>query len=526
MQDNLTQKTQILKISLPYDAPLEDYLHANYPGITELRILHKTLDARNAPKGQKPTYFYQVEITTDIQGLPPKDYQFPDLKTRWKGEKPIIIGSGPAGLFCALWLAEHGIASRLYERGDEASRRMLKIARYWRYGELDPDSNVCYGEGGAGLYSDGKLITRIKSPLIHFVMKKFVEFGAPPDTEYLSDPHLGSNKIRNIISKISDYLRSKGCELYFRAPVTELLMSGSQVQGIALQSGEKVYASQVILAAGHSAKEMYREVVAKGVAVDQKNFAVGVRVEHPRRLIDRIQYGKFCEDESLGAARYRLSYHDETVDKGTYSFCMCPGGHVLSSSTDPAGLVVNGMSNFARNSPWSNAALVVSVDAKNDAGWSSATPLAGLNFLESIESKAFEASKANATGRELPAQTIRDFLEGRVSKVLPKTSTPSHIFSQDLTAILPDFVSRQLKIALQDFQRKMPGFITEAGLLIAPETRTSAPLRILRDPATLESPSHSGLYPCGEGAGYAGGITSAAVDGIKVAQAMIAKLSN
>ena len=527
MVDKLTQKTQILKISLPYDSPIEDYLLNHYPEIIGHRILHKTLDARNAPKGQKPIHFYQVEVTTETGGLTPKEYQFPNLKDKWKEEKPIIIGTGPAGLFCALWLAEHGISSRLFERGDEASRRMLKIARYWRYGELDSESNVCFGEGGAGLYSDGKLITRIKSPLIHFVMKKMVEFGAPPDTEYLSDPHLGSNKIRTIISKISDYLRSKGCELNFRSTVEELLITrgGSQIQGIKLSSGATHFASKVILAAGHSAKEIYHDLVQKKVSMQNKNFAVGVRVEHPRKLIDRIQYGKFSEDLTLGAARYRLSYHDETVDKGTYSFCMCPGGHVLSSSTDPGGLVVNGMSNFARNSPWSNAALVVAVDATKDANVSTLNPLAGLQFIEAIENKAYQFSKEFATGRELPAQTITDFLEDRRSKFLPKTSTPSDIFSMEMNKILPKFVTEHLKTALKDFQNKMPGFISESGLLIAPETRTSAPLRILRDAKTLESPSHQGLYPCGEGAGYAGGITSAAVDGIKVANSILTQFS-
>jgi uncharacterized FAD-dependent dehydrogenase len=522
MNDKLTQKTQLLKITLPYDESLETYLRTQYPDYHAHRILHKSLDARKANRGEKPTYFYQVELALEATDLGDRSYQFPQVT--WKGELPIIVGSGPAGLFCALWLAEHGIASRIFERGDPASRRMLKIARYWRYGELDIDSNVCFGEGGAGLYSDGKLITRVKSPFIQYVMRKFVDFGAPADTEYLSDPHLGSNKIRSIISKISDFLRSKGCEFYFNAKVTELLMDGAQIQGVQLSDGLKIYSPHVILATGHSAKEVYHDLVAKKVLLQPKNFAVGVRVEHPRALIDKIQHGSFCDDQILGAARYRLSYHDETTDKGTYSFCMCPGGYVLSSTTNQESLVVNGMSNFARNSPWSNAALVVAVDAIKDAQFSDTNLLAGLNFVESIERKAFASSKASASGRELPAQTIEDFLKDKKSLTLPKSSTPSNLVSVEMKQIFPQFITKHLQTAINEFQKKMPGFISQKAVLIAPETRTSAPVRVVRDEHTLQSPTHAGLYPCGEGAGYAGGITSAAVDGVKVAQAVIQSL--
>ncbi|MDH4468447.1 MAG: FAD-dependent oxidoreductase [Bacteriovoracaceae bacterium] len=510
------------QFTLNYDESLEDYLRKNYPNYHAHRILSKSLDARKANAGQKPTFFYQVELATTHQDLSDLSFKFP--KIFWSSELPIIVGAGPAGLFCALWLAEHGIASRIIERGDEASRRMLKIARYWRYGELDSDSNVCFGEGGAGLYSDGKLITRVKSPYIKYVMRKFVEFGAPPDTEYLSDPHLGSNKIRSIISKISDFLRSRGCQFYFNTQVVELLTLKNEVVGVKLQDGRKLESDHVILATGHSAKEIYHDLVDKKVELAAKNFAVGVRVEHPRALIDKIQHGVFCEDQILGAARYRLSYHDETTDKGTYSFCMCPGGYVLSSTTSKNSLVVNGMSNFARNSPWSNAALVVSVDAVKDAKFSPTNLLAGLNFIEDVEARAFAASKANASGRELPAQTILDFLSDKKSHTLPKNSSPSDLVSVEMKEILPPFILNHLKEALKIFQKKMPGFISEKGVLIAPETRTSSPVRIVRDLVTMESPSHKGLYPSGEGAGYAGGITSAAVDGVKVAQAIIEKI--
>jgi uncharacterized protein len=251
-----------------------------------------------------------------------------------------------------------------------------------------------------------------------------------------------------------------------------------------------------------------------------KDFAIGVRVEHPRRYIDTLQHGKFCEAPEMGSARYRLSWHDKWSDRGVYSFCMCPGGYVLSSGTEKEGIVVNGMSNYARNSPWSNAALVVAVKAQRDLKDSDL--MSGLRFQHEIEKKAHELSKKYATGRELPAMTIKEFMDGKLNdKPLPKTSSPSGIFKADIRSIFPDFIVEHLKKGLKEFDRDLPGFIYEEGLLIAPETRTSAPLTIIRDQKTLISASHQGLYPCGEGAGYAGGITSAAVDGVKCALSIL-----
>lgn len=506
------------QFELPFDADLEQHVNKTYPEILTFRTISKSLDARGAPRGKKPIFHYILDALVSSDDKFPEPESFPRLSPLH--QKPIIVGAGPGGLFCAVRLAEYGIPSIIIERGDEASKRMLHIAKFWRYGELDPETNVCYGEGGAGLFSDGKLITRIKSNLVQYVMEKFVAFGAPPETAYVSNPHLGSNKIRSIITHISDWLRQQGSEIKYNTKVAELIFENEKVIGVKLTNGEKLFSDHIVLATGHSAHELYQHLADSKVAMKAKDFAIGVRVEHPRRYIDSLQHGKFCEAPEMGSARYRLSWHDKWSDRGVYSFCMCPGGYVLSSGTEKDGIVVNGMSNYARNSPWSNAALVVAVKAQKDLKDTSL--MAGLRFQHEIEQKAFELSKKHATGRELPAMTIKEFMEGKLSdKPLPKTSSPSGIFKADIRTIFPDFIVEHLKKGLKEFDRDLPGFIYEEGLLIAPETRTSAPLTIIRDPKTLLSVSHQGLYPCGEGAGYAGGITSAAVDGVKCALSIL-----
>jgi uncharacterized FAD-dependent dehydrogenase len=502
------------QFELPFDVELDQHVKKKFPEIREFRTISKSLDARGAPRGKRPTFHYILEAlisSDDSFGAQEELKKFSALKSR-----PIIIGAGPGGLFCAVRLAEHGVPALVIERGDEAGKRMVKIAKFWRYGELDSETNVCYGEGGAGLFSDGKLITRIKSNLVSYVMEKFVDFGAPAETAYVSNPHLGSNKIRTIITHISNWLRSQGAEIRYNTKVTQLLTEGQRVIGVRLSTGEELFSDHIVLATGHSAEDFYVHLNEVNVAMRPKDFAVGVRVEHPRRYMDTLQHGKFCEAPELGSARYRLSWHDKWSDHGVYSFCMCPGGYVLSSGTEKEGIVVNGMSNYARNSPWSNAALVVSVKAESDL--EDKDLMAGLRFQHQIEKKAFELSKKEATGRELPAMTMKEFMEGKLDqRPLPITSSPSGVFKADLTQIFPDFINQHLKKGLLKFDEDLPGFIHEDALLIAPETRTSAPLTILRDKKTLVSQSHTGLYPCGEGAGYAGGITSAAVDGVKVA---------
>ena len=345
-----------------------------------------------------------------------------------------------------------------------------------------------------------------------------MDFGAPPETAYESNPHLGSNKIRNIIYEMSTYLRAQGCEFIYNNRVEKLLYADKKVVGVELKDKQKLMSDYTILATGHSAKEMYEHLLANNVAMQAKDFAVGVRIEHPRKLIDSSQHGEFCTQ--LESARYRLSYYNEETTRGTYSFCMCPGGYVLSSGTDKNGIVVNGMSNFARNSPWSNSALVVTIRAGKD--FPQTDVLAGLHFQEAIEQKAFSLSQQFATGRELPAISVGEFMKGKVSAdLLPVSSSPSKIFKANFADIFPKFIIDHLKMAIYKFNEQIPGFASKEALLIAPETRTSAPITILRDRESLRSESHLGLYPCGEGAGYAGGITSAAVDGIKVVESIV-----
>jgi uncharacterized FAD-dependent dehydrogenase len=506
------------QFELPFSTDLDKHVAKTYPEIREYRTLSRSLDARGAPRGRKPQYLYIIEALLSKEDAYSVPETFPNLGPL--KQKPIIIGAGPGGLFCAVRLAEYGVPSIVIERGEEASKRMLRIAKFWRYGEFDEETNVCYGEGGAGLFSDGKLITRIKSELVSYVMEKFVDFGAPPETAYESNPHLGSNKIRTIITKISDWLRIKGCEIKYNTKVLELISENGKITGVKLSNGETLFSNHIVLATGHSAADLYQHLEDIKVAMKPKDFAVGVRVEHPRRYIDKLQHGQFSEAQEMGSARYRLSWHDKWTDHGVYSFCMCPGGYVLSSGTEKNGLVVNGMSNFARNSPWSNAALVVSVKVETDIP--DKDMMAGLRFQHEIEQKAYALSKKHATGRELPAMTIKEFMDGKLNdKPLPVTSSPSGLFKADMRDIFPPFIIEHLKKGLEEFNRDLPGFIYEEGLLIAPETRTSAPLTIIRHKDSLISTSHEGLYPCGEGAGYAGGITSAAVDGVKIALSIL-----
>lgn len=510
-----------LNFTLPFDNDVHSYIHSRYPELIEFRIISKSLDARRAPKGRIPKFHYIVEGIEEGEEFPKPNFN--EQKLISESSLPVlVIGAGPAGLFCALRLAERGIKIVLIERGESSQSRMLRIARYWRYGELDEDTNVCYGEGGAGLFSDGKLITRVKSKLIPYVMQRFVDFGAPEEIAYESNPHLGSNKIRNIITKMSERLTELGCEIIYNDPALDIDFSKDKESStVILRSGKQIKGRYVVLACGHSAKDFYENLHRKGLKIRPKSFALGVRIEHPREWIDHIQYGKFSESNFLGAARYRLAWENPETKRGTWSFCMCPGGYVLSSGTEADGIVTNGMSNFSRNSKWSNSALVVSVEAGKD--FESENPMDGFKFQEDIEKKAFEVSKKLATGREIPSMTLTEFLKDEIdgNLPLPKTSCPSGLIKANFKEIFPKFVTDHLRSALKQFDEKIPGFVTDKAVLMAPETRTSSPITIVRDKENFQAVENNLLYPCGEGAGYAGGITSAAVDGVKVADAII-----
>ncbi|MBL6990317.1 MAG: FAD-dependent oxidoreductase [Bacteriovoracaceae bacterium] len=511
-----------VNFQIPFNQDINNFVFKQFHQYDDFRIIKQSLDARGAPSGKTPRYNYTIELIN-------KGEQFCTFQETFKTVErstpvPIIVGMGPAGLFCALRLLEYGIKSILIERGECARRRMVSIAKYWRTGVIDLDNNVCFGEGGAGLFSDGKLTTRVKSPYIQYIMNTLVNFGAPKEVAYLSNPHLGSNKMKKLVSEITSFLKINGCVIHYNTQVTNILLDradGLSVQGVQTKDGKKIYSKEVVLATGHSASDMYTHLSEQNIAMAPKNFAVGVRVEHPRKLIDRAQFGQFAGNKQLGASNYRLSCFNKIKNRGVYSFCMCPGGYVLSSGTDQDGIVVNGMSNYDRNSPWSNSGLVVTVEAGRDFALG-ADNLGGIRFQREIENKAFCLSKANASAKEVPACNLMEFLkEKNKSSGLLKSSVPSGIFHAQMNQILPAFVVENLQEAMVQFDRKIKGFISKEALILAPETRTSAPVTILRDRETLESDSCKGLYPCGEGAGYAGGITSAAIDGVKAAMSIV-----
>lgn len=504
-----------IKIAIGDD--LEEKLRLLDPHFSSFRILKKSVDARTK---QKLHWVYSVEVFAKNE-KPEALFEQPEKIN--SNQRPIIVGTGPAGLFAAIRLVERGIKCDIFERGSTCEKRILAINKYWRYGKLNTEDNVCFGEGGAGLYSDGKLITRIKSPHIPYVMKRLVDFGAPPEVEYLSNPHIGSNKIRRLIPKMRQYLIDQGCKIHFNTKVTEVLTQGRQVIGIKTHKNEEHHSPFVILATGHSAEDMFFHLKDKEVAMEGKSFAMGLRVEHPQRWVNKTQYREHSENPELGAANYKLAYHNRREDVGVYSFCMCPGGYVLSSGTEPNAVVCNGMSNFNRNSPYANAAIVVSIDHKK---FFNENLFGGLEFRKSLEQKAFNMVQGNNGSHALPAQSMIDFLLARQSKQQLKGSSPSGLSPSRLDQLFPENLYLHLCEAFERFQKKMGGFIDGHATLYGIESRTSCPIRMTRDNESLESISHSGLYPCGEGAGYAGGITSAACDGIRVADSIVNQLSS
>lgn len=497
-------------VEVPLDEELEEKLQYLMPDHGPYRILRQSVDARRA---HRVHFVYSLEVAEKNEIL--KNDNYPVEKTnKIIQEKPLIVGSGPAGLFAALRLVERGIPCRLFERGSESSERIKGINRYWRYGELDRRNNVCYGEGGAGLYSDGKLITRIKSPFIPYVLNRLVKFGAPEEIQWLANPHVGSDKIRRVIPKLREFLKSQGCEIHFNSQVTEILFEKNQTVGVKTEHGTEFHSPFVILATGHSAEDMLLHLAEKEVRLDGKSFAMGLRIEHPQKAINKIQYRNFAEHPKLGSANYKLADHDHKTNTGVYSFCMCPGGYVLSSGTETDSIVCNGMSNYNRNSPFANAAIVVSVDHEKNFG---KDIFGGLKLRRELETQAFQAVQAAGGTKELPAQNMLDFIRGRIGKV-DKGSCPSGAKAVRLDELLPRFIHKRILEGFDTFERSMKGFISEEAQLYGVESRTSCPIRVTRDDHTLESVSHKGLYPSGEGAGYAGGITSAACDGVRIAE--------
>ncbi len=503
----------IENLHLGLDEDLQEKLTLMVGEVADHRVLKQSVDAR---RGRAPQFILSVEVAKKGEVLPPHRHIVTPLTPQNREfEKPIVIGTGPAGLFCALRLAERGLPCTILERGSAAEKRIMGINRFWRYGELNPDNNVCIGEGGAGLYSDGKLITRIKSPHIPYVLNRMVKYGAPGEIEYLANPHVGSDKIRRIIPRLRQHLLELGCEIHFNTAFSELLTSDSQVRGVRTRCGREFFSSRVIVATGHSAEDVLQHFANVGVKMEGKSFAMGLRIEHPQALINSIQYREWADHPKLKAANYKLTHHDHQTGVGVYSFCMCPGGFVLSSGTEADGLVVNGMSNYHRNSPFANSAIVVTMDHDKLFG---SNLFGGLQMRRELEQRAYQAVKMAGGTKQLPTQRLTDFIEGRASRTLLATSSPSGILPARLDQLLPQNLLTPLREGLLNFPRKMKGFLTEDAQLYGVESRTSCPVRVTRHEVTLQSLSHPGLYPAGEGAGYAGGITSAACDGVQIAE--------
>ena len=484
------------------------------------RVVKRSVDAR-----QRQLKVH-LTVLTDDQGKPiAKDAPIPlyappvfqDVHNAKRSA--IIIGCGPAGLFAALTLLEHGVKPIIYERGKEVSERKKDIALLNRNEGLNPESNYCFGEGGAGTFSDGKLFSRSKKRgNMQRVMELFHYFGAPDTVLYEAHAHIGSDKLPGIIRRMRECIIEHGGEIHF----------GTKVESLKeFQSPNSHFQSPIILAIGHSAHDTYRMLAAEGVTLETKGFAMGVRVEHPQSLINRLMYhldeksknnGKLIE--FVGNASYSLV--TQVNGRGVYSFCMCPGGHIVPAGSTPDGCVVNGMSASHRNSPYANSGIVVQILPEDIPG---DDPLRGLVYQEDLERLSREQAVSQQGGSEssvaAPAQRLKDFVEGRASKTLPACSYLPGTVSSRLDQWLPAHIGKRLQQGFRDFDRKYPGFLTNDAVILGVESRSSSAVRITRDPDTLQSISTPNLYPCGEGAGYAGGITSSALDGINAALSIV-----
>jgi uncharacterized FAD-dependent dehydrogenase len=431
------------------------------------------------------------------------------------GEPVVVVGAGPAGLFCAYELARAGVPSVILDRGKPVQARRRDLKGLTQHGVVDPDSNYCYGEGGAGTYSDGKLYTRShKRGDVRDVIEVLAVHGAPRDILVDARPHIGSNRLPKVITALRERLAAVGSAIRFGARVEELVVQGGRAIGVRTASGDEVTGRAVVIATGHSARDMHGVLARAGVRLEAKPFAMGVRIEHPQPLIDRIQYGRAAGHPRLPAAAYRLAF-TPADGRGAFSFCMCPGGWIVPAATEPGGVVVNGMSLSRRDSPFANSGLVVSIEVADLRGGS------GVELQRRLEQAA-----AAAGGGELraPATRATDFVRGRGSSTVPRTSYQPGLAAGDVGAVLDTTglpLAARLREALGMFDRQMRGYLTDEAVLVGVESRTSSPVRVPRDQASLASPDLIGLYPCGEGAGYAGGIVSAALDGMRIARAIL-----
>jgi len=494
--------------------------------LIDYRIYKESIDARR----RDIVYFvYTVDVQVEqedsllnrlednkIRKSPKMEYKYVEAGSERLNHRPVVVGTGPSGLFSALLLAEMGYRPLVLERGKNVEERGQDIKDFWNNGQLNTESNVQFGEGGAGTFSDGKLTTRIKDLRCRKVLRELIKAGAPDEIMYKNKPHVGTDILQGVVKNLRKKIIALGGEIRFQSKVTELLIESKEVKGVMVNENEKIKTDIVILAIGHSARDTFEMIYQKGVQVEQKSFSIGVRIEHPQDLIDQAQYGKFAGHPKLGAADYSLSQQCSN-GRTAYTFCMCPGGEVVAAASEDGKLVTNGMSQYSRAKVNANSALLVGVGPKD---FGSEHPLAGVEFQRRWEQRAFEIGGGNYNA---PAQLVGDFLVGQPSAKWGevKPSYTPRVFMTDLSQCLPDYVVETIKEALPKLGKKLKGFAMDEAVMTGVETRSSSPIRIIR---SREHESNiSGLYPAGEGAGYAGGIMSAAVDGIKVAEAVIRK---
>ena len=492
--------------------------------ILDYRIFKESIDARRGVVN----FVYTVDVTvgnessvltkglSDVAKTPDLTYDMPPVLGEAPPHPPVVIGFGPAGMYAALLLAQCGYHPIVLERGEAVDERAVSVEKFWCNGELNPESNVQFGEGGAGTFSDGKLTTRVKDLRGRKVLEELVAAGAPPEVLYQAHPHVGTDLLRDVVKNIREQIIALGGQVRFNTKMEDFEISDGRISAVVTNKKEVIKTNHVILAVGHSARDTFTTLYEHKIEMAAKPFAVGVRIEHPQEIIDKAQYKEFAGHPKLGAAEYRLT-HQASNGRGVYTFCMCPGGYVVPSSSEPNMVVTNGMSEHARAEPNANSAVLVQVTL---ADFGSDHPLAGVQFQRDLESRAFIMGGSDY---KAPAQRVADFLAGRPSESLGAVAS-SFANGVKMTN-LHDLFSKPLCDALAEgisaFGSKIIGFNMDDAVLTAVETRSSSPVRINRDSETLQSPSLAGFYPAGEGAGYAGGIVSSAIDGLKCAEALI-----
>lgn len=479
--------------------------------IVAIKPTRRSIDAR----GRRP--FVRLRVQAFIgEPLPSEPALLKQLQEVHNSKPVIVVGAGPAGYFAGLELLELGLKPIIFDRGKDVRSRRRDLRAIQQFGEVNPHSNYCFGEGGAGTYSDGKLYTRShKRGNIEKALKLLVEHGAASDILVDAHPHIGSNKLPKIVANIRETILHFGGEVHFDSQVTDLIIEEGVMKGVIVNDTEEHRASAVILATGHSARDIYHLLASKGVEIEAKPYALGVRIEHPQPLIDSIQYRQKPRERELPAASYRLAC--QVNGRGVFSFCMCPGGLVVPAATAPGELVVNGMSMSKRDSPFANSGTVVAVEVEDLLPYQDHGIFAGLAFQQEIEQRMWQAGDG---GQKAPAQRLTDFVNAKTSKNLPATSYIPGLFEAPLHKLLPKNIFERLRQGVQQFGKQMKGYYTSEANVIGTESRTSSPIRIPRNRETYMHTSIEGFFPCGEGAGYAGGIISAAMDGQNVARAV------